>query len=194
MQKCVLNVLNVVCVLLRSPEKRGGALQRLAHGSLVTPGIATGTPSRVQLVGFTALHTSRKPPSGGGGEKSSGIPDSSLNVDFMTEFLTPPLGSGELTQKNEAVPLEGLSNSGAEPIESSDLVQPHREPASVELCAVASSRTIEPETRYQGEDEMGLKSAMIAISLVPRPHPLTRRNGLVNQVEFLGLAHAFATM
>ena len=31
-------------------------------------------------------------------------------------------------------------------------------------------------------------------SLVPRPHPLTRRNGLVNQVEFLGLAHAFATM
>ena len=31
-------------------------------------------------------------------------------------------------------------------------------------------------------------------SLVPRPHPLTRRNGLVNQVEFLGLAHAFATL
>ena len=31
-------------------------------------------------------------------------------------------------------------------------------------------------------------------SLIPRPHPLTRRNGLVNQVEFLGLAHAFATM
>ena len=149
MQKCVLNV---VCVLLRSPEKRGGALQRLAHGSLVTPGVARGTPSRVQLVGFTTLHTSRKPPSGGGGggERGGGIPDSSLNVDFMTEFLTPPLGSGELTQKNEAVPLEGLSNSGAEPIESSDLVQPHREPASVELCAVASSGTIEPETRYQG--------------------------------------------
>ena len=33
-----------------------------------------------------------------------------------------------------------------------------------------------------------------SVSLVPRPHPLTRRNGLVNQVEFLGLAHAFATM
>ena len=31
-------------------------------------------------------------------------------------------------------------------------------------------------------------------SLVPRPHPLTRRNGLVNQVEFLGLVPAFATM
>ena len=31
-------------------------------------------------------------------------------------------------------------------------------------------------------------------SLVPRPHPLMRRNGLVNQVKFLGLAHALATM
>ena len=31
-------------------------------------------------------------------------------------------------------------------------------------------------------------------SLVPRPHPLTRRNGLVNQVKFLGLVHTFATM
>ena len=28
-------------------------------------------------------------------------------------------------------------------------------------------------------------------SLVPRPLPLTRRNGLVDQVEFLGLARAF---
>ena len=33
----------------------------------------------------------------------------------------------------------------------------------------------------------------IATSLVPRYHPLMRRNGLMNQVEFLGLAHAFAT-
>ena len=31
-------------------------------------------------------------------------------------------------------------------------------------------------------------------SLVPRPHPLTRRNGLVNQVKFLGLAGALATL
>ena len=31
-------------------------------------------------------------------------------------------------------------------------------------------------------------------SLVPRCHPLTRRNGLVNQVEFLGLAHTFVTV
>ena len=30
--------------------------------------------------------------------------------------------------------------------------------------------------------------------LVPRPHPLTRRNGLANQVEFLGLAYTFTTM
>ena len=26
-------------------------------------------------------------------------------------------------------------------------------------------------------------------SFIPRPHPLTRRNGLVNKVEFLGLVH-----
>ena len=31
-------------------------------------------------------------------------------------------------------------------------------------------------------------------SLVPRPYPLTRRNGLVNQVEFLGLAGALVTV
>ena len=31
-------------------------------------------------------------------------------------------------------------------------------------------------------------------NLVPRPHPLTRGNSLVNQVKFLGLAHAFVTM
>ena len=31
-------------------------------------------------------------------------------------------------------------------------------------------------------------------SLVPRPHPLMRRNGLVNQVEFLGLVYTFATV
>ena len=31
-------------------------------------------------------------------------------------------------------------------------------------------------------------------SLVRRPHPLMRRNGLVNQVEFLGLAQAFGTI
>ena len=31
-------------------------------------------------------------------------------------------------------------------------------------------------------------------SIFPRPYPLTRRNGLVNQVEFLGPARAFVTV
>ena len=35
---------------------------------------------------------------------------------------------------------------------------------------------------------------LMSASLVPRPHSLTRRNGLVNQVEFLGLAGALATV
>ena len=46
----------------------------------------------------------------------------------------------------------------------------------------------------ENEGRTGRKSVMVTYSLVPRPHPLTRRNGLVNQVEFLGLAHAFATV
>ena len=33
-----------------------------------------------------------------------------------------------------------------------------------------------------------------SLSPVPRPHPLTRRSGLVNQVEFLGLAGVLATV
>jgi len=33
---------------------------------------------------------------------------------------------------------------------------------------------------------------LLVYSLIPRPHPLMRRNGLVNQ--FLGLAGAFATV
>ena len=42
---------------------------------------------------------------------------------------------------------------------------------------------------------MSVHVVMFTPSLVPRPHPLTRRNGLVNQVEFLGLVHAyFVTM
>ena len=35
-----------------------------------------------------------------------------------------------------------------------------------------------------------MKQTINRVSLVPRPHPLMRRNGLVNQVEFLGLAGA----
>ena len=40
----------------------------------------------------------------------------------------------------------------------------------------------------------GLQLTRVCSSLVPRPHPFTRRNGLVNQVELLGLAHGFATL
>ena len=36
--------------------------------------------------------------------------------------------------------------------------------------------------------------AKVHTHLVPRPHPLSWRNGLVNQVEFLGLAHTFVTV
>ena len=32
------------------------------------------------------------------------------------------------------------------------------------------------------------------LSLVPKPHPLMRRNGLVNQIEFLGLVDVFVTV
>ena len=34
----------------------------------------------------------------------------------------------------------------------------------------------------------------ICNSLVPRPHPFMRINGLVNQVKFLGLVHTFGTV
>ena len=40
----------------------------------------------------------------------------------------------------------------------------------------------------------GLQTTIPITSLVPRPHPFTRRNGLVNQVKFLGLAGALATV
>ena len=39
-----------------------------------------------------------------------------------------------------------------------------------------------------------LQPPALWISLVPRPHCLTRRNDLVNRVKFLGLVHTFATM
>ena len=37
-------------------------------------------------------------------------------------------------------------------------------------------------------------TTQVSISLVPRPHPLMKRNGLVNQVKFLGPVYAFPTM
>ena len=52
-------------------------------------------------------------------------------------------------------------------------------------------RRREEKERKKKEEERGWKWRD---SLVPRPHPLTRRNGLVNQVEFLGLAGALATV
>ena len=36
-----------------------------------------------------------------------------------------------------------------------------------------------------------LCGCLLSSNLVPRPHPLTRRNSLVNQVEFLGLSAHF---
>ena len=41
-------------------------------------------------------------------------------------------------------------------------------------------------------DEMLNWAIPFKVSLITRPHPLMSRNGLVNQVKFLGLAHAFA--
>ena len=38
----------------------------------------------------------------------------------------------------------------------------------------------------------GLGKKLAHISFVPRPHPLTRKNGLVNQVKLLGLVHTLA--
>ena len=44
-------------------------------------------------------------------------------------------------------------------------------------------------------DEMLIICAIpFKVSLVTRPHPLMSRNGLVNQVKFLGVAHTFATV
>ena len=37
-------------------------------------------------------------------------------------------------------------------------------------------------------------ACMSVLVLSPDLHPLTRRNGLVDQVEFLGLVHTFATV
>ena len=49
---------------------------------------------------------------------------------------------------------------------------------------------LKQSTQFQPKNQESHNSP----SLVPRPHPLTRRNSLVNQVEFLGLAHAFVTL
>ena len=38
------------------------------------------------------------------------------------------------------------------------------------------------------------KESMNHYSLIPRPHPFTKRNDLVNQVNFFGLPHTFVTV
>ena len=49
-------------------------------------------------------------------------------------------------------------------------------------------------TRQQALLSLKLPGESLECSLVPRPLPLMRRNGLVNQVKFLGVAHTFATV
>ena len=55
--------------------------------------------------------------------------------------------------------------------------------------SVVAEFVTQSETAHQNGEAL-----QIINSLVPRPHPLMRRNGLVNQVEFLGLAGALATV
>ena len=51
-------------------------------------------------------------------------------------------------------------------------------------------------TEYEtfGTNSGNTCKCILDISVVPRSHPLTRRNSLVNQVELLGLVHTFATV
>ena len=46
----------------------------------------------------------------------------------------------------------------------------------------------------QGVDKDVRPGGRLGYSLISRPHPLMRRNGLVNQVKFLGLAYTFTTV
>ena len=65
------------------------------------------------------------------------------------------------------------------------------------LLTLGHSHSVPPLSFRQeniGACARGEYKGRARISLVPRPHPLTRRNGLVNQVEFLGLAGALATV
>jgi len=93
----------------RSPE-RSSTMQKLTQGSLATPGVAKATPSCIQLVGFTALHTPGQPlaMSTGGGEAErekaktdvgSGAPDS---LDSVCAIETPIQSSSNGRWSNEA--------------------------------------------------------------------------------------------
>ena len=49
---------------------------------------------------------------------------------------------------------------------------------------------LSPDHKFKDPDVSYFSQSMVC-SPVPRPHPLTRKNSLVNQVKFLGLTHAF---
>ena len=60
--------------------------------------------------------------------------------------------------------------------------------------AIVEAYTVSSPEWYITLSSMYQYVPIVEASLIPRPHPLTRRNGLVNQVEFLGLARTFATV
>ena len=93
----------------RSPE-RSSTTQKFTQGSLATPGVAKATPSCIQLVGFTALHTPGQPlaMNTGGGEAErekaktdvgSGAPDS---LDSECTIETPIQSSSDGRWSSEA--------------------------------------------------------------------------------------------
>ena len=51
---------------------------------------------------------------------------------------------------------------------------------------------LSPDHKFKDPDVSCFSQSMVC-SLVPRSHPLARKNSLVNQVEVLGVACAFVT-
>ena len=72
------------------------------------------------------------------------------------------------------------------------MVSAHATCAILDICKKSDSLT----TFYRSTGKIGAADlvTMLNNSLVPRPHPLMRRNCLVNQVGFLRLAHPLATV
>lgn len=114
----------------RSPE-RSSTVQKFPQGSLATPGVAKATPSCIQLVGFTALHTPGQPlaRSTGGGETEreeaktdvgSGAPDS---LDSVCTIETPIQSSSDGRWSSEATQrdLEEKPKGAAAPESSAEL-------------------------------------------------------------------------
>ena len=67
---------------------------------------------------------------------------------------------------------------------------PSREPRESLLHQFRSGSSTAWTVHHQRRQYVSLTD----VSLVPRPHPLMRRNGVVNPVEFLELVHALATL